>query len=288
MRWLAVLAVVLGALPSIASAQAPACGFQLGFKLIADQIGTEVGQCLENEHFNLANGNAEQRTTAWHGKGGLLVWRKADNWTAYTDGANTWVNGPNGIQKRANTERFDFEAAEPVASPPPPPPSPAPVNSGALIASRFCREATTDCRSTFRPEDKSVTLVQTWRGTASGQHWHTSLWYRPDGSLATQTSQIVETKAGQEYSVSQTMDIGPNTSAPGNWRVDSLLDDVKVAQATWTLAASLRSCADFGSQAAAQAYLRANPNDPLGLDRDRDGIACESNPAPRDTAKVPR
>ena len=32
----------------------------------------------------------------------------------------------------------------------------------------------------------------------------------------------------------------------------------------------------------------ADPSDPNVLDRDRDGIACEDNPPPRDTARVPR
>jgi hypothetical protein len=36
-------------------------------------------------------------------------------------------------------------------------------------------------------------------------------------------------------------------------------------------------CKDFGSQREAQAYFEANgPGDPDGLDRDNDGIACES------------
>ena len=37
---------------------------------------------------------------------GLLVWRKADNHTAFTDGYRTWVNGPYGLQVRLNTARF--------------------------------------------------------------------------------------------------------------------------------------------------------------------------------------
>jgi hypothetical protein len=46
-------------------------------------------------------------------------------------------------------------------------------------------------------------------------------------------------------------------------------------------------CADFVSQAEAQATLRENPNDPHGLDgNDDDGIACESLPAPRDEVPV--
>ena len=48
------------------------------------------------------------------------------------------------------------------------------------------------------------------------------------------------------------------------------------------------NCGDFTSQAQAQAVLRADPNDPNRLDADRDGIACESNRAPKDLTPVPR
>jgi hypothetical protein len=48
------------------------------------------------------------------------------------------------------------------------------------------------------------------------------------------------------------------------------------------------SCNDFGSQAEAQAVLRADPSDPNLLDQRRDGLACENNPPPRDTRRVPR
>jgi len=47
-------------------------------------------------------------------------------------------------------------------------------------------------------------------------------------------------------------------------------------------------CASFQSQAEAQAVLRADPTDPNRLDPDRDGIACESSPAPRDLVRVSR
>ena len=49
-----------------------------------------------------------------------------------------------------------------------------------------------------------------------------------------------------------------------------------------------KNCSDFPNQAAAQAYLRADPSDPSGLARDKDGIACESNRAPKDLVRVPR
>lgn len=51
------------------------------------------------------------------------------------------------------------------------------------------------------------------------------------------------------------------------------------------------NCADFGSQADAQAVPRADPTDPNQLDTDRphpDGIACESNRGPKDVVPVPR
>ena len=39
-----------------------------------------------------------------------MVWRKADNWTAFTNGYWTWINGPNGLAKRLNTQRYSWEA----------------------------------------------------------------------------------------------------------------------------------------------------------------------------------
>ena len=89
---------------TLASVMAVDCEFVLGFKALRDIIGHEiVGECLENEHYT-ANGDSTQKTT-----GGLLVWRKADNHTAFTDGHHTWVNGPIGLQKRLNAERYPWE-----------------------------------------------------------------------------------------------------------------------------------------------------------------------------------
>jgi len=52
--------------------------------------------------------------------------------------------------------------------------------------------------------------------------------------------------------------------------------------------ADVYNCADFPSQAAAQAFLRRFPADPSKLDTDRNGIACEANPAPVDRTPVKR
>jgi plastocyanin len=95
---------VVGPSAPPALGQPAPCQFVLGFLALQDLIGPQtVGECLEDQHF-AANGNAEQRTT-----GGLLVWRKADNWTAFTDGHQTWLNGPLGLQRRLNATRFAWE-----------------------------------------------------------------------------------------------------------------------------------------------------------------------------------
>src|SRR5919201_3953648 len=99
-----VAAWVLALLPGPAPA-APAYTISLGYAALHDLIPAVVGDCLEDEHHNPANGDALQRTT-----GGLLVWRKADIFTAFTDGHRTWVNGPLGLQQRLNSERFAWEA----------------------------------------------------------------------------------------------------------------------------------------------------------------------------------
>jgi hypothetical protein len=88
------------------------CTFTLGFKALRDLIPGVVGECLENEHFEAATGNAQQATS-----GGLLVWRKADNWTAFTNGATTWLNGPTGLVSRLNDgPKFAWEAAQTAAA----------------------------------------------------------------------------------------------------------------------------------------------------------------------------
>ncbi len=80
------------------------CQFILGFAVLDALIPQQVGQCLENETHNPMNGDGLQRTT-----NGLMVWRKADNFTAFTNGFQTWVNGPFGLQTRLNDQRLFWE-----------------------------------------------------------------------------------------------------------------------------------------------------------------------------------
>ena len=117
MRGIAVVILLAATLlpfagPAPASA-APPCEFVLGFKALHDLIPDVVGDCKTNEYHNPDSGDGLQLTT-----GGLLVWRKADNWTAFTDGYRTWIVGPLGLQQRLNTERFAWERDRPATSSP--------------------------------------------------------------------------------------------------------------------------------------------------------------------------
>jgi hypothetical protein len=86
----------------IPAASAP-CHFQLGFATLQALLPSIVGACQDDETYS-ANDDSVQHTT-----NGLLVWRMADNVTAFTDGYYTWVNGPAGLQLRLNTQRFAWE-----------------------------------------------------------------------------------------------------------------------------------------------------------------------------------
>ena len=84
------------------------CAFQFGFKELYDLIPDTVGQCLENEQYNVS-GDSFQRTTS-----GLMVWRKADNLATFTDGVWTWIHGSDGLQKRRNRDRAIWDPPDPV------------------------------------------------------------------------------------------------------------------------------------------------------------------------------
>ncbi len=107
-----LLLSLLVPLRAAASTEILICRFVLGFQDIHDQVPQLVGECLNNELYD-ANG-AVQNTT-----NGMMVWRKSDNFTAFTDGYRSWVNGPYGIQQRLNSERFAWERdPETPATPP--------------------------------------------------------------------------------------------------------------------------------------------------------------------------
>ncbi|HEY8745427.1 MAG TPA: hypothetical protein VIU62_20245 [Chloroflexota bacterium] len=99
----ALVYLALPASPALAQS-APPCQFILGFATLHNLDTADTGSCLDNQAF-AANGDAQEHTT-----NGLMAWRKADNWTAFTNGYWTWINGPNGLAKRLNTQRFSWEA----------------------------------------------------------------------------------------------------------------------------------------------------------------------------------
>jgi hypothetical protein len=96
--------------------------FVLGFEVLAKMLEEELGKLipLENEHPDIENpANQIQPVQLPSGAVGLMVWRSADNWTAFTNGYETWINGPEGLQKRLNTDRFQWELQFPLALPAP-------------------------------------------------------------------------------------------------------------------------------------------------------------------------
>jgi hypothetical protein len=133
--WL-VMAVFMLLLGGAQQVQAQGCIYQLGFLAIYEMIPDIVGPCRTNEMHD-QNGNANQLTA-----NGLMQWRKADNFTAFTDGYRSWVNGPCGLEERLNTQRFRWEANPegfPLAPtictgfPPPPAPTAPPAQSDVII-----------------------------------------------------------------------------------------------------------------------------------------------------------
>jgi hypothetical protein len=102
------IAVLLQVMPVEAQ---ESCSFVLGFKALHDLIPEVVGNCLEDQRTHPETGDALQQTA-----NGVLIWRRADNWTAFTDGSTTWVNGPTGLQARPNGDRFPWEGGPPAVA----------------------------------------------------------------------------------------------------------------------------------------------------------------------------
>ena len=172
------------ALMGASTVAAADCQFVLGFNTLRNLIGHEiVGECLENEHYNEISDSVQQTT------GGLMVWRKADNWTAFTDGYRTWINGPNGLVMRLNTERFEWEAdyAEVVLGIKPTP------TPGAIVQSTA---VPTPAPSTFAP------IVRTF--DSYNEHdsivWEVAVLDVLQGQdLINRVGQLDSLPAGQEY-----------------------------------------------------------------------------------------
>jgi hypothetical protein len=196
----------------------PACTFVLGFAALRDRLPAAVGVCLEDQQTNVANGDAFQRTS-----GGMLVWRKADNWTAFTDGHRTWVNGPRGLQERLNTQRYAWEGdasapgttllvdapASPQAPPavPAPPVVPAPPAAAAAQGLRIV-----SVTSPARRNSNATLAAQTAPGAACAITIHYKSGPSEAAGLGTKT-------ADARGAVSWTWRVGGNTTF-GEWPIE--------------------------------------------------------------------
>jgi hypothetical protein len=161
-RLLSLLLLLELLAPSTTAYAQTDCDFKLGFAALRVLAGADlVGDCLEDEHANPRNGDALQRTTR-----GLLVWRKLDNFTAFTDGERTWVNGPFGVQQRRNTERFDWEA---IATPEPAVVGAAPGPPVPVLVS--------DGRGPCLGMPGALRLVWRYDGTLSDDEWFDVLFW---------------------------------------------------------------------------------------------------------------
>ncbi|MFN8523535.1 MAG: hypothetical protein U0821_10610 [Chloroflexota bacterium] len=114
---LATATILAGAIagPSsrVADAQAE-CTFRRGFDELHRAMPDLVGACSEDEQVDPETGDLTQRTTT-----GLLMWRKRDNWTAFTDGPNTYLLGTAGIEWRATDgPRLPWESSLPPPAAP--------------------------------------------------------------------------------------------------------------------------------------------------------------------------
>ena len=110
MRWrtFGLLALLLTRATSATPASAQvttSCQYILGFNDLHDQIPAIIGDCLDNEAHNSVNGDALQHSTQ-----GLLVWRKAENTMAFTNGATTWVVFEGRVSSRPANVRFSWES----------------------------------------------------------------------------------------------------------------------------------------------------------------------------------
>ncbi|MCC6175600.1 MAG: hypothetical protein IT305_09885 [Chloroflexi bacterium] len=114
------------------SAERDVCVFRSPFAEMRVRVGPDqVGDCVENA-VEPAGSDLRQRTTR-----GELVHRSIDGRIAFTNGVETWIDGPNGVQKRPNHERFDWEPAAVgrAAATPTPFPLP-PALPGSIFPSR--------------------------------------------------------------------------------------------------------------------------------------------------------
>ncbi|GEM_PF-3059517 len=164
--------IILG-LPPLALAEA-SCQFVLGFKALHDLDSLDIGECQDNQFLGNANGDQWQHTSK-----GLMVWRKADNWTAFTNGYQTWINGPAGLARRLNTELFPWEGD--AVSRPNVAIDPRLLDAVDLLV-RFDTDRTTQYMRAIDVQGTSITVGET--GQTLG-------WFRPADNVIVVSSRLL-------------------------------------------------------------------------------------------------
>jgi hypothetical protein len=95
-----------------------------------------------------------------------------------------------------------------------------------------------------------------------------------DSTTATSTTTATDTTSTTSTA---TTDTTTTTSDSDDSSSDSDSDSSSDDSSSSTSSGDDKDCADFASQADAQAALDAEPSDPDNLDADDDGIACEQH-----------
>lgn len=228
--------------PTTAPTSTPtmACTFELGFKQLHDQPGVVVGDCRGNE-LHADNGDALQQTS-----GGLLVWRKADNWTAFTDGSTTWINGPDGLVSRPNSgPLFPWEAS--------------PSTTASLMAT-----------SLTAPDERPTVAVTVGHDPASPDgHFEIRLQAESQSGLA-RIWWWASGTADDQLSASHAQECAGQPSCSGSWTIGS------TDAGAITIHARARDLLELESDSAStvlspspnapsiELTLRADPTDPAG------------------------
>ena len=108
MAWGAVaLVAVLAVSGQVPTGLAAQCEIGPSFRVLAEALPDLIGNCVAPEALNGETGDIEQPVD-----GGVLVLRSTDNTPVFTDGWQTWVAGPNGIETGLNSERLASEPGE--------------------------------------------------------------------------------------------------------------------------------------------------------------------------------
>ena len=155
------LVVVLAVSGSIPTGLAAQCEIRPRFRVLAEALPELIGNCVAPEALNGETGDIEQPVD-----GGVLVLRSADNTPVFTDGWQSWVAGPNGIETRLNSERLAWEPGEASLAVAAVAPDEAAVvpDGGTLLATR----PALDVADMYAGVAPSVVKILVSDGTGSG------------------------------------------------------------------------------------------------------------------------